>query len=78
MFKGYIETHPQRPICIYFQGIADAYKLKHPEGSAVVSQFKSRPQLLTRLSHTHRQTAMTFAEAVQSPFLPPPTPESLK
>jgi hypothetical protein len=63
---------------LLLQGIADAYRAKHPSGSATVTQFKSRPQLLTKLQRNHRLNAMTFAEAVFSPFLPPPTPESLK
>jgi hypothetical protein len=63
---------------MYSQGIADAYRELHPAGSATVTQFTSRPQILVRLEKTHRATAMTFAEAVFSPLLPPPTAESLK
>jgi hypothetical protein len=62
---------------ISFQGIADAYRLLHPRGTAVVTQFQARPQLLVRLEKTHRATSLSFAEAIFSPLLPPPTKESL-
>jgi hypothetical protein len=63
---------------IHYQGIADAFCAKHPSGSATVTQFKSRPQILTKQQKNHRPNVMSFAEAVFSPFLPPPTPESIK
>ena len=59
------------------QGIADAYRLIHPRGTAVVTQFKPSPQLLVRLEKTHRPTTFSYADAVFSPLLPPPTKESL-
>ncbi len=62
----------------FTQGIADAYRKLHPSGSATVSQFQPRPQLLVREQLTHRPTTFSYAEAVFSPVLPPPTPESLR
>ncbi len=61
-----------------FKGIADVYRKQHPSGSATVTQFQPRPQLLVREQLTHRPTAYTYAEAVFSPVLPAPTPESLR
>jgi len=58
--------------------MADAYRALHPRGSAVVTQFSARPQLLVRLEKNHRPTALTFAEAVFSPLIPRPTPESIR
>jgi hypothetical protein len=43
----------------------------------VVTQFKPRPQLLVRLEKTHRPTTFSYAVAVFSPLLLPPTKESL-
>ncbi len=58
--------------------MADAYRKLHPSGSATVTQFQPRPQLLVREQLTHRPVAYSYAEAVYSPVLPPPTPESLR
>jgi hypothetical protein len=58
--------------------MADAYRKLHPSGSATVTQFQPRSQLLVREQLTHRPTAYTYGEAVFSPVLPPPTPESLR
>jgi hypothetical protein len=60
------------------QGIAEAYKKAHPNGSATVTQFQPRPQLLVREQVTHRPTIYSYADAVYSPVLPAPTPESLR
>jgi len=60
------------------QGIADAYRKQHPNGSATVTQFQARPQLLVREQLTHRPAAYSYADAVFSPVLPAPTPESLR
>jgi hypothetical protein len=58
--------------------MADAYRALHPRGTAVVTQFSARPQLLVRLEKNHRPTALTYAEAVFSPLIPRPTPESIR
>jgi len=58
--------------------MADAYRALHPRGTAVVTQFSARPQLLVRLEKNHRPTAFTYAEAVFSPLIPRPTPESIR
>jgi hypothetical protein len=58
--------------------MADAYRKIHPNGSATVTQFQPRPQLLVRTERTHRPTIYSYADAVFSPKLPPPTPESLR
>jgi hypothetical protein len=58
--------------------MADAYRALHPRGTAVVTQFSARPQLLVRLEKNHRATALTYAEAVYSPIIPRPTPESIQ
>ncbi len=58
--------------------MADAYRKVHPSGSATVTQFQPRPQLLVREQLTHRPTIYSFADAVFSTSLPPPTPESLR
>jgi hypothetical protein len=58
--------------------MADAYRALHPRGTAVVTQFSARPQLLVRLEKNHRPSAYTYAEAVFSPLIPRPTPESIK
>jgi len=69
--------HPIMPSYVS-QGIADSYRKLHPNGSATVTQFQPRPQLLVREQLTHRPTVYTYGEAVFSPVLPPPTPESLR
>jgi hypothetical protein len=61
-----------------FQGIAEAYRNKYPAGTATVTQFQPRPQLLVRKDRTHRAESLTFAEAIYSPDLPPPTKESIR
>ena len=43
-----------------------------------MTQFQPRPQLLTREQLTHCPTVYSYADAVLSPLLPPPTPESLR
>ncbi len=63
---------------ISIQGIAEAYKKLHPSGSATVTQFQPRPQLLVREQLTHRPTIYNYADAVFSTILPPPTSESLR
>jgi len=65
-------------LLIVCQGIADAYRQLNPEGSATVSQFQPRPQLLVRKQLVHRPTVYSYADAVYSPLLPPPTAESLR
>jgi len=60
------------------QGIADAYLKLHPGGSATVTQFQPRPQLLVRTEPTHRPTIYSYADAVFSAKLPKPTVESLR
>jgi hypothetical protein len=50
----------------------------HPRGSAVVTQFQSRPEILVRVEKTHRPTTMSFAEAIFSPNMPRPSPDSIK
>jgi hypothetical protein len=59
------------------QGIADAYLKLHPGGSATVTQFQPRPQLLVRTEPTHRPTIYSYADAVFSAKMPKPTVESL-
>ncbi len=58
--------------------MADAYLLLHPRGSAVVTQFSARPQLLVRQEKTHRASALTYGEAIFSPMIPPHTPDSIQ
>jgi hypothetical protein len=58
--------------------MADAYWALHPRGTLVVTQFSARPQLLVRLEKNHHPTAFTYAEAVFSPLIPRPTPESIR
>jgi hypothetical protein len=61
-----------------FQGMADAYLLLHPQGSAIVTQFQSRPEIVVRVEKKHHPTTMSYAEAIFSPTMPRPTPESIK
>ncbi len=65
-------------ISSFFQGMADAYLKLHPRGTAVVTQFSARPQLLVREEKTHRASALTYGEAIFSPMIPPPTAESIQ
>ncbi len=58
--------------------MADAYCQMYPRGSAVVTQFQARPQLLIRMEKSHRPSAFSFAEAVFSPLIPEPTKESIQ
>ncbi len=60
------------------QGMADSYLKLNPGGSATVTQFQPRPQLLVRTEPTHRPTIYSYADAVFSAKLPPPTVESLR
>jgi hypothetical protein len=57
--------------------MADSYHQLYPRGTAVVTQFQARPQLLVRMEKTHRPTALSYAEAVFSPLIPAPTKESI-
>jgi hypothetical protein len=50
----------------------------NPEGTATVTQFQPRPQLLVRTNPTYRPTIYSYADAVFSSKLPPPTTESLR
>jgi hypothetical protein len=63
---------------LYFKGIAEAYRKLNPDGSATVTQFQPRPQLLVRAQRTHRPTIYSFVDAVFSSKLPSPTVESLR
>lgn len=58
--------------------MADSYRQLYPRGTAVVTQFQARPQLLVRMEKTHRPTALSYAEAVFSPLIPAPTKESIQ
>ncbi len=58
--------------------MADAYLQLNPRGTAVVTQFSARPQLLVRQEKTHRASALTYGEAIFSPMIPPPTLESIQ
>ncbi len=58
--------------------MADEYMRVHPRGSAVVTQFQSRPEILVRVEKNHRPTTMSFAEAIFSPNMPHPSPDSIK
>ncbi len=50
----------------------------HPRGSAIVTQFQSRPEILVRVEKNHRPTTMSYAEAIFSPVMPRPTVESIR
>jgi hypothetical protein len=58
--------------------MAEEYLQLHPRGSAVVTQFQSRPEILVRVEKTHRPTTMSFAEAIFSPTMPRPSADSIK
>ncbi len=58
--------------------MAEEYLRIHPRGSAVVTQFQSRPEILVRVEKTHRPTTMSFAEAIFSPTMPRPSAEYIK
>jgi hypothetical protein len=58
--------------------MAEAYQKLHPRGSAIVTQFQSRPEILVRVERNHRPTTMSYAEAIFSPIMPRPTIESLR
>jgi hypothetical protein len=58
--------------------MAEAYLKLHPRGTAVVTQFSARPQLLVRQEKTHRASALTYGESIFSPMIPPPTAESVR
>jgi hypothetical protein len=58
--------------------MAEEYLKLHPRGSAVVTQFQSRPEILVRVEKTHRPTTMSFAEAIFSPTMPRPSTESIR
>jgi hypothetical protein len=63
---------------LFFQGMADEYLRLHPRGSAVVTQFQSRPEILVRVERNHRPTCMSYADAIFSPTMPRPTSESIR
>jgi len=58
--------------------MAEEYMRLHPRGSAVVTQFQSRPEILVRVEKTHRPTTMSFAEAIFSATMPRPSAESIR
>jgi hypothetical protein len=58
--------------------MADAYCQLYPHGSAVVTQFQARPQLLVRMEKAHRPSAFSYAEAIFSPLIPALTKESIQ
>jgi len=58
--------------------MADAYLKLHPRGSAIVTQFQSRPEILVRVEKNHRPTTMSYAEAIFSPVMPRPTGDSIR
>jgi hypothetical protein len=58
--------------------MADAYRALYPQGTAVVTQFQARPQLLVRMEKTHRPAAYSYAKALFSPLIPQPTKESIQ
>jgi len=58
--------------------MAEAFRNKYPAGTATVTQFQPRPQLLVRKDRTHRSEALSFAEAVFSSELPAPSKESIR
>jgi hypothetical protein len=62
----------------YLQGIAEAYRTQYPAGTATVTQFQPRPQILLRKDRTHCAEAYSFAEAILSTELPRPTKESIR
>ncbi len=74
LFNGVAVLNPNSAL----QGIADAYLKLNPGGSATVTQFQPRPQLLVRTEPTHRPTIYSYADAVFSAKLPRPTVESLR
>ncbi len=63
---------------VILQGMADAYLKLHPRGTAIVTQFQSRPEILVRVEKNHRPTTMSYAEAIFSPVMPRPTVESIR
>ena len=58
--------------------MAEAYQKLNPRGTAIVTQFQSRPEILVRVEKNHRPTTMSYAEAIFSPVMPRPTVESLR
>ena len=58
--------------------MAEEYLRLHPRGSAIVTQFQSRPEIIFRVEKNHRPTVMSYAEAIFSPVMPHPSAESIR